>query len=122
MVKKWEKRIEIIYQDREGISARKQLYKVLDIGKHVLALENGESLGVVGVPDEVRDRGGLMRVDLHIISGFCPLSCMKKRGLSVVCKQGSAIIQSVFLKGNSGPQLLPAMSLKLQRKPLPGLS
>lgn len=106
MVKKWEKRIEIIYQDREGISARKQLYEVLGIGKHVLALENGESLGMVVVPDEVRkgDCGGLMRVDLHIISGFCPLSCMKKRGLSVVCKQGSAIIQSVFLKGILAPR------------------
>lgn len=60
----------IIYQDREGISARKQLYEDLVVGKCMLALENGENFGMVGVPDEGRKGGcggGLIRVGLHII-------------------------------------------------------
>lgn len=69
MVKKQGKGIRIIYQGREGISARKQLYEALDVGKCMLTLENGENFGMVDIRGEVRKEGcgGLLRAGLHII-------------------------------------------------------
>ena len=40
----------------------------------------------------------------------------------MISKQGSAIIEFVILKENSGPQLLPDMSLKWKRKLILNLS
>lgn len=74
---------------------------------------------MVGASDEVGRGGcgGLLRTGLLIIMDSKPYP-MREKGLSMVYKQGSAIIQLVFLKDNFGPQLLPTVSLKFKKKPI----